>query len=138
MTPWTVASQASLSMGILQARILEWVAMPSSRGSSQSNRGLLHCRQLRCHLNHQGMVLMFCFFPYSTSISFSLLLHLPLYCLVLWLEKSIYLKSATRTFQGGILWDPAFLVIMGPVPHPPHVGLVSLVVGRHSSTLGCR
>jgi len=24
-----------LSMGILQARILEWVAMPSSRGSSQ-------------------------------------------------------------------------------------------------------
>ena len=35
MTPWTVAHQASLSMGILQARILEWVAMPSSRGSSQ-------------------------------------------------------------------------------------------------------
>ena len=34
-TPWTVANQASLSMGILQARILEGVAMPSSRGSSQ-------------------------------------------------------------------------------------------------------
>ena len=30
-TPWTVALQAPLSMGILQARILEWVAMPSSR-----------------------------------------------------------------------------------------------------------
>ena len=28
MTPWTVARQAPLSMGILQARILEWVAMP--------------------------------------------------------------------------------------------------------------
>ena len=27
--------QAPLSMGILQARILEWVAMPSSRGSSK-------------------------------------------------------------------------------------------------------
>ena len=27
--------QASLSMGILQARILKWVAMPSSRGSCQ-------------------------------------------------------------------------------------------------------
>ena len=27
--------QAPLSMGILQARILKWVAMPSSRGSSQ-------------------------------------------------------------------------------------------------------
>ena len=34
-TPWTVARQALLSMGILQARILEWVAVPSSRGSSQ-------------------------------------------------------------------------------------------------------
>ena len=27
-TPWTVAYQAPLSMGILQARILEWVAIP--------------------------------------------------------------------------------------------------------------
>ena len=34
-TLWTVALQAALSMGILQARILEWVVMPSSRGSSQ-------------------------------------------------------------------------------------------------------
>ena len=30
-TSWTVARQAPLSMGILQARILGWVAMPSSR-----------------------------------------------------------------------------------------------------------
>ena len=35
VTPWTIAPQAPLSMGfILQARILEWVAMPSSRGCS--------------------------------------------------------------------------------------------------------
>ena len=34
-TLWTVAHQAPLSMGILQARILEWAAMPSSRGFSQ-------------------------------------------------------------------------------------------------------
>ena len=33
--PWTVAHQAPLSIGILQARTLEWVAMPSSRGSYQ-------------------------------------------------------------------------------------------------------
>ena len=33
--PWTAAGLAPLSMGILQARILEWVAMLSSRGSSQ-------------------------------------------------------------------------------------------------------
>ena len=30
-TPWTVAHQAPLSMGILQVRILEWAAMLSSR-----------------------------------------------------------------------------------------------------------
>ena len=34
-TPWTIASQALWSIGILQARLLEWVAMPSSRGSSR-------------------------------------------------------------------------------------------------------
>ena len=33
--------------GILQARILEWVATPFSRGillTQESNQGLLHCR----------------------------------------------------------------------------------------------
>ena len=35
VTTRTVALQAPLSMGILQARRLEWVAMPSPRGSSQ-------------------------------------------------------------------------------------------------------
>ena len=34
-TLWTVTHQAPLSMGILQARKLKWVAMPSFRGSSQ-------------------------------------------------------------------------------------------------------
>ena len=33
--PWTVASQAPLSMGILEARLLEWFAIPFSRGSSR-------------------------------------------------------------------------------------------------------
>ena len=33
-TPWTVAHQAPLSMGILQARILEWVVTSSSRDLS--------------------------------------------------------------------------------------------------------
>ena len=35
VTPWTATHQAPLSMGILQATILEWVAMPSSSRSSQ-------------------------------------------------------------------------------------------------------
>ena len=40
-----VAHQGPLSMGILQARILDWVAMPSSRGSSQ-----LRCRTQVSHI----------------------------------------------------------------------------------------
>ena len=34
VTPWTVARQAPLSMGIVQARILKWVAISFCRGSS--------------------------------------------------------------------------------------------------------
>ena len=35
VTSWIAVCQAPLSIGILQARILEWVTMLSSRGSSQ-------------------------------------------------------------------------------------------------------
>ena len=34
VTLWTVACQAPLSMGFSQERILKWMSMPSSRGSS--------------------------------------------------------------------------------------------------------
>ena len=44
--------------GIFQARILEWVAIPSLlQGifpTERSNSGLLHCRQILNHLSHQG------------------------------------------------------------------------------------
>ena len=49
---WTAAHQAPLYMGILQARILEWVAMPSSRGSSDP--GIKPRCQLFKHMSHQG------------------------------------------------------------------------------------
>ena len=35
LPPWIVACQAPLSMGIFQVKILEWVAISSSWGSSQ-------------------------------------------------------------------------------------------------------
>ena len=44
VTPWTVACQAPLSIRILQARILGWVAYLFSRGSSQpKNRTRVSC-----------------------------------------------------------------------------------------------
>ena len=53
-------------LGILQARILEWVAMPSSRGSSQgSNLYFLHCRWiLYCWATREALKgLQICLFP---------------------------------------------------------------------------
>ena len=57
LTPWTVALQAPLSLGILQAGILEWIAMPSSRGSSQPrDQTYISCiaRQILYRLSHEG------------------------------------------------------------------------------------
>ena len=48
---WTVAHQAPLSMGFFQARILEWVAISSSRecsrlGSNTSLLSILHYKEM--------------------------------------------------------------------------------------------
>ena len=49
---WTIARQAPLVLGILQARILEWIAMPSSKRSSLPRTlnpcllRVLHCRRI--------------------------------------------------------------------------------------------
>ena len=56
-TQWTVACQAPLSMGFSQARILEWVPMPSSRGHcwprDRTSVSYFSCtgRQVLCHLH---------------------------------------------------------------------------------------
>ena len=54
-TAWTVACQVSLSMEwILQARILDWVAITFSRGifpTQESNPGLPHCKRILYHLS---------------------------------------------------------------------------------------
>ena len=46
-TLWIVALQAPLFLGILQIRIMEWVAMPFSRGSSQP-RNQTHVSYVSC------------------------------------------------------------------------------------------
>ena len=65
VTPWTVIWQDSSVHGIIQKRILKWVAIPFSRRSSRPrdwtqvsyiglNPGLLHWRQILYHLSHLG------------------------------------------------------------------------------------
>ena len=59
-TLWTITHQAPLSMGILQARILAWVVVPSSRESSQprdpNRASYVSCigRQVLYHECHLG------------------------------------------------------------------------------------
>ena len=51
--PMDCSQPSSTVCGILQARILRWVAMPSSRGSALTqglNLSLQHCRQILYHL----------------------------------------------------------------------------------------
>ena len=60
VTPWTVAYLGSSVHGIFQANILEWIAMPSSRGSSQLRDGIhISCisfigSQVLYQLSHWG------------------------------------------------------------------------------------
>ena len=59
---------------ILQARILEWVAFPFSRGIfpiQGSNPGLLHCRWILYQLSHQGSprILEWVAYPFSRRSS---------------------------------------------------------------------
>ena len=82
--PQTVARQASLSMGILQARILEWVTVSSFRGSSQPR----DWTQVSCtagrffSLSHQGSPSMFIyrdpvFLVSHLAFSNFIFMHLP-------------------------------------------------------------
>ena len=51
-TLWIAAHQALLSMRFFQARILEWVAISFSRGSSQPrDRTLVSCTAARLFIN---------------------------------------------------------------------------------------
>ena len=60
--------------GILQARILEWVAFPFSRGlfpTQGSNSGLPHCRWILYQLSHKGSpgILEWVAHPFSSRSS---------------------------------------------------------------------
>ena len=57
LQPYGLSLPGSSVHGILQARILAWVAISLLKGifpTQGLNSGLLHCRQILYHLNHQG------------------------------------------------------------------------------------
>ena len=102
--PMVCSPTGSSVHGISQARILEWVAMPFSRGSSQPRDqtwGLLHCRQILYHLSHQGSLLTptditsWKFSISSSFISYNLtsLLITPSWLLRLSLPRSLFITE---------------------------------------------
>ena len=74
-TPWIVDHPASLSMGILQARICIGVGchalLQGIFPTQGSNPGLPHCGQILYHLSHQGSprILEWVTYPFSRGSS---------------------------------------------------------------------
>ena len=112
--PMDCSPPVSSVHGILQARILEWVAMPSCRGSSQSQGLNLH---LLCLLHHQADSLPSAplwkpFLSYSKRQSWATLLTASLTggaLLCLWQMEPgasflIVLKGDTQPFSSEGLW----------------------------------
>ena len=76
VTPWTAARKALLSMGILQARILEVSCHALLQGTSPtqgSYPSLPHCRWILYQLSHQGSprTLEWVVYPFSRGTSWS-------------------------------------------------------------------
>ena len=89
VTPWTADHQTSRSREVLKARILEWVAMTSSRGifpTPESNPDLwcpLHCRQVLYPLSHLGSPIFHYWLLKDTEYSFL--------CNIVNLQELVYL-----------------------------------------------
>ena len=134
-TLWTVAHQAISVHGILQARILEWVAMSSSRGSSwprdQTRVSNFSClgRQVLYHQCHQ-----------QASPQRSLPMQCPTKC---WPDRSL---DPRKALPHGIY--PTLAIPMKPrAPHTPchprylHIEGVQLKImtetSRHCTEICC-
>ena len=84
--PMDCSQPGSSVHGTLQVRTLEWVTMPSSRGSSQPRDGIqesrlsiLPCRQILYPLSHLG----------SSSLGSLVLLHQDAYSSMMWTGAKI-------------------------------------------------
>ena len=95
VTLWTVAHQAPLSMGFFQARTLDWVAISSSRGSSQP-RYWTHISWIGRHILYHRATL------YKLQVYKSQFLMVILY-LYLLLKYELYSLYST-TYSCGLFY----------------------------------
>ena len=102
-TPWTTAHQTPLSMGILQARILEWVALFRRIFPIQgSNPGLPHCRWILYQLSHKGSprILEWVAYPFSSGSS-----QPRNWTRVSWIAGKFFTNWAIREAPFMVAWD---------------------------------
>ena len=105
MAPWTVARHASLSMGIFQARILEWGAFPSPGIflTQELDPCLLHWQADSSSLSHQGSPITNEIPLFSCQSLFSL--ESDLFCMQA-NHKTVYLEKNEIEFlyNSSIVW----------------------------------
>ena len=88
VTPWPVACQPPLSMEFFQARILEWVTIPSSRGSSRP-RNRTHISYVSCI--GRRVLYHYCYLrsPYSNICGYNI--HVYFVDLLVFFSEILYI-----------------------------------------------
>ena len=112
-TPWTIACQAPLSMGILQGRMLRWVAMPSSRGSSWLRDSTLYSL---CNV-----LIFLCLWKFSLLstllyliLTYAFILLFSKYPCHYWVSWAFLVAQTVRNPPA--LWRPGFNPWVGKIP----------------------
>ena len=114
-TLWTAAHQAPLSMGILQARILEWVAISFSRGSSWPRDGTRGDWETNLGLHKLGSSSGRWLTPYPLLL-ISLIQHLTWY---VWYECGWHFHLGFSELGQGPVWATHCLRDLLPQLHRP-------------------
>ena len=120
--------------GILQARMLEWAAIPFSRGSSRptegSNLHLLHCRQIHYHLSHQNVAR-------ATKIKSNLKLSCQIneLCLFYPIEPSIVFKLLILWYINKLLKNEFLYIWQFSASQLNHVTVSCLFCGTYKITV---
>ena len=96
-TPWAVARQTPLSMRILQARILEWVAMPYSKGSSRPRSSALQVDPLSTE--PPGNVYTYTY-TYTYTFTYTYILYIYTHTHIYIHTFYIYTHTHTQTHMG--------------------------------------
>ena len=104
--------------GILQARILEWAAIPFSRGiflTQGSNLGLLHCRQILNQLSHQESPRISTLLPFLEHYSSFFWRNLNISCNILLVINSLsvwesFYFSSTASPDTKFWFDSSFFL----------------------------